>query len=71
MLVFGALRFCCDPKQPSRIDLDAPQRKMGHSQGKIERFTKLVSGSAVGIKAALWIEQVFYNSAHFFSNRSI
>jgi hypothetical protein len=32
----------------------------------MECFTKLVSGSAVGIKAALWIGQVFYNRAHFF-----
>jgi hypothetical protein len=52
-------------KRISSSSLDPVQRKTVHSQGKIERFTKLVSGSVVGIKAALWIEQVFYNSAHF------
>jgi hypothetical protein len=32
----------------------------------MERLTKMVSRSVIGIKAALWIEQVFYNRAHFF-----
>jgi hypothetical protein len=53
-------------KRPSCTGLDPSQRKTGHSQGKMERLTKMVSRSVIGIKAALWIEQVFYNRAHFF-----
>jgi hypothetical protein len=68
-LVHFALAVC--RLRVSGNSLDPVQRKTDQSQGKIERFTKLVSGSAVGIKAALWIKQVFYNRAHFFSNRSI
>jgi hypothetical protein len=66
LLYFGAHGLCLVSKPPSSIGLDASQRKTGHSQGKIERFTKLVSESAIGIKAALRIGQVFYNRAHFF-----
>ena len=47
------------------FDFDKWQSKTGHSQGKIERFTEMVSESAVGIKAALRIEQVFSNRALF------
>jgi hypothetical protein len=46
--------------------VDVAQQKNRHSQGKIERLTKIVSGSAVGIKAALRIGQVSNNRAHFF-----
>jgi hypothetical protein len=45
--------------------VDPPQRKPGASQGKMGRFTEMVFGSAIGIKAALWTGQIFYNRTIF------
>jgi hypothetical protein len=45
------------------FDFDPAQRKNRVYQGKIERFTKIMFGSAVGTKAASWTGQIFNNRA--------